>query len=138
MNLARAWAELEAGAELYCLHRNRWWQTKHGPMLDSGAFVAGLELGPGAGKIHVREDEVRLRRLVRTTEEHSVRALADELELVEVGDQRVHRQCQDALAAQRACCGACACLHLVVVQLESLRTELGRELRAGAGRGIRH
>jgi HAD superfamily hydrolase (TIGR01458 family) len=43
MNLARAFAELEAGAELYCLHRNRWWQTKHGPMLDAGAFVAGLE-----------------------------------------------------------------------------------------------
>ncbi len=43
MNLARAFAELEMGAELYCLHRNRWWQTKHGPMLDGGAFVAGLE-----------------------------------------------------------------------------------------------
>jgi HAD superfamily hydrolase (TIGR01458 family) len=43
MNLARAFAELEAGAELYCLHRNRWWQTKHGAMLDAGAFVAGLE-----------------------------------------------------------------------------------------------
>jgi HAD superfamily hydrolase (TIGR01458 family) len=43
MNLARAFAEIEAGAELYCLHRNRWWQTKHGPMLDAGAFVAGLE-----------------------------------------------------------------------------------------------
>ena len=43
MNLARAFAELELGAALYCLHRNRWWQTKHGPMLDSGAFVAGLE-----------------------------------------------------------------------------------------------
>jgi HAD superfamily hydrolase (TIGR01458 family) len=43
MNLARAFAELEAGAELYCLHRNRWWQTKHGPLLDAGAFVAGLE-----------------------------------------------------------------------------------------------
>ena len=28
---------------LYCLHRNRWWQTKHGPLLDAGAFVAGLE-----------------------------------------------------------------------------------------------
>ena len=27
MNLARAFAELEAGAELYCLHKNRWWQT---------------------------------------------------------------------------------------------------------------
>ena len=43
MNLARAYAELELGAELYCLHRNRWWQTKHGPQLDSGLFVAGLE-----------------------------------------------------------------------------------------------
>ncbi len=43
MNLARAFAELEAGAELFCLHKNRWWQTKHGPRLDAGAFVAGLE-----------------------------------------------------------------------------------------------
>jgi HAD superfamily hydrolase (TIGR01458 family) len=43
MNLARAFAEVELGAQLYCLHRNRWWQTKHGPLLDSGAFVAGLE-----------------------------------------------------------------------------------------------
>jgi len=43
MNLARAFAELEMGAALYCLHRNRWWQTKRGPLLDAGAFVAGLE-----------------------------------------------------------------------------------------------
>jgi HAD superfamily hydrolase (TIGR01458 family) len=43
MNLARAFSELEMGAELYCLHRNRWWQTKHGPLLDTGALVAGLE-----------------------------------------------------------------------------------------------
>jgi HAD superfamily hydrolase (TIGR01458 family) len=42
-NLARAFQELGAGAELYCLHRNRWWQTLRGPMLDAGAFVAGLE-----------------------------------------------------------------------------------------------
>jgi len=47
MNLARAFAELEAGAELYCLHKNPWWQTKHGPLLDSGAFVAGLEYAAG-------------------------------------------------------------------------------------------
>jgi HAD superfamily hydrolase (TIGR01458 family) len=43
MNLARAFAELDLGAELYCLHRNRWWQTRRGPLLDSGCFVAGLE-----------------------------------------------------------------------------------------------
>jgi HAD superfamily hydrolase (TIGR01458 family) len=43
MNLARAFHELEGGADLYCLHKNRWWQTKNGPALDAGAFVAGLE-----------------------------------------------------------------------------------------------
>ena len=43
MNLARAFAELQGGAELYCLHKNRWWQTLRGPLLDSGSFVAGLE-----------------------------------------------------------------------------------------------
>jgi HAD superfamily hydrolase (TIGR01458 family) len=43
MNLARAFAELQGGAELYCLHKNRWWQTTRGPLLDAGAFVAGLE-----------------------------------------------------------------------------------------------
>jgi HAD superfamily hydrolase (TIGR01458 family) len=43
MNLARAFAELDMGAELYCLHKNAWWQTARGPLLDSGAFVAGLE-----------------------------------------------------------------------------------------------
>src|SRR5262245_32036550 len=47
MNLARAFAELEAGAELYCLHKNPWWQTSRGPLLDSGAFVAGLEYASG-------------------------------------------------------------------------------------------
>src|SRR5205085_1789562 len=43
MNLARAFAELHGGAELYCLHKNRWWQTRRGAMLDAGVYVAGLE-----------------------------------------------------------------------------------------------
>jgi HAD superfamily hydrolase (TIGR01458 family) len=43
MNLGRAFAELQLGAELYCLHKNKWWQTSRGPLLDAGAFVAGLE-----------------------------------------------------------------------------------------------
>jgi HAD superfamily hydrolase (TIGR01458 family) len=43
LNLLRAFHELESGADLYCLHKNRWWQTSEGPRLDSGAFVAGLE-----------------------------------------------------------------------------------------------
>ncbi|HUZ15052.1 MAG TPA: TIGR01458 family HAD-type hydrolase [Gaiellaceae bacterium] len=47
MNLARAFGELELGADLYCLHRNRWWQTQRGPLLDSGCYVAGLEYAAG-------------------------------------------------------------------------------------------
>jgi HAD superfamily hydrolase (TIGR01458 family) len=43
LNLLRAFHELRSGAELYCLHKNRWWQTAEGPRLDAGAFVAGLE-----------------------------------------------------------------------------------------------
>jgi len=43
LNLNRAFHELEAGAELYCLHKNKWWQTSDGARLDAGAFVAGLE-----------------------------------------------------------------------------------------------
>jgi HAD superfamily hydrolase (TIGR01458 family) len=43
MNLNRAFSEIQAGAELYCLHKNKWWQTSRGPMLDAGSVVAGLE-----------------------------------------------------------------------------------------------
>jgi HAD superfamily hydrolase (TIGR01458 family) len=42
-NLNRAFAELEGGAKLVCLHKNRWWQTGRGQLLDAGAFVVGLE-----------------------------------------------------------------------------------------------
>jgi HAD superfamily hydrolase (TIGR01458 family) len=47
MNLARAFSEIQAGASLFCLHKNRWWQTSRGPLLDAGAFVAGLEYATG-------------------------------------------------------------------------------------------
>ena len=47
MNLGRAFNEIQAGASFYCLHKNRWWQTSRGPLLDSGAFVAGLEYATG-------------------------------------------------------------------------------------------
>ena len=46
-NLNRAFAELRRGARFVCLHRNRWWQTKAGPLVDAGAFVAGLEYVSG-------------------------------------------------------------------------------------------
>ena len=42
-NLSRAFAALRNGARLVALHRNRWWQTSRGALLDAGAFVAGLE-----------------------------------------------------------------------------------------------
>jgi HAD superfamily hydrolase (TIGR01458 family) len=45
--LNRAFAELENGARLVALHKNRWWQTAGGPRLDGGAFVAALEYAAG-------------------------------------------------------------------------------------------
>nr|MBA2614923.1 HAD hydrolase-like protein [Actinomycetota bacterium] len=45
--LNAAFAELERGARLVCLHRNRWWQTARGPLLDTGLVVAGLEYAAG-------------------------------------------------------------------------------------------
>ena len=51
MNLARAFAEIQLGADFYCLHKNRWWQTSRGPLLDAGAFVAGLEYATGVEAI---------------------------------------------------------------------------------------
>lgn len=45
--LNRAFAELQRGARLVALHKNRWWQTAEGPKLDGGAFVAGLEYAAG-------------------------------------------------------------------------------------------
>jgi HAD superfamily hydrolase (TIGR01458 family) len=47
MNLGRAFFEIQSGADLYCMHKNRWWQTSRGPLLDGGAFVAGLEYATG-------------------------------------------------------------------------------------------
>jgi HAD superfamily hydrolase (TIGR01458 family) len=47
MNLGRAFSEIQIGAQFYCLHKNRWWQTSRGPLLDGGAFVAGLEYATG-------------------------------------------------------------------------------------------
>ncbi len=45
--LNRAFAELQRGARLVALHKNRWWQTASGPQLDGGAFVAALEYAAG-------------------------------------------------------------------------------------------
>jgi HAD superfamily hydrolase (TIGR01458 family) len=46
-NLNRAFAELRGGARLVALHKNAWWQTSRGPLLDAGAYVAGLEYAAG-------------------------------------------------------------------------------------------
>jgi HAD superfamily hydrolase (TIGR01458 family) len=45
--LNEAYAEVREGARLVCLHKNKWWQTSRGPLLDAGAFVAGLEYAAG-------------------------------------------------------------------------------------------
>jgi HAD superfamily hydrolase (TIGR01458 family) len=46
--LDRAFRMVLGGAALVAMHRNLSWMTDRGPTLDSGAFVAGLELAAGA------------------------------------------------------------------------------------------
>lgn len=42
-----AFRHLRAGADFVAMHRNPWWITPHGPTLDAGAAVAGLEFALG-------------------------------------------------------------------------------------------
>ena len=45
--LNRAFRQLQAGAQLMALQKNRYWQTEDGLTLDAGPFVAALEYATG-------------------------------------------------------------------------------------------
>ena len=42
-NLQSAFTLLRGGARFVAMHKNRWWLTSAGAMLDAGAYVVGLE-----------------------------------------------------------------------------------------------
>jgi HAD superfamily hydrolase (TIGR01450 family) len=44
-NIQSAFTLLRDGARFIAMHKNRWWLTPAGVMLDAGAYVAGLEYG---------------------------------------------------------------------------------------------
>ena len=44
-NVQTAFTLLRGGARFVAMHKNRWWHTPGGVMLDSGAYVAALEYG---------------------------------------------------------------------------------------------
>jgi HAD superfamily hydrolase (TIGR01458 family) len=44
-NMQSAFTLLRGGARFVAMHKNRWWYTEAGAMLDSGAYVAALEFG---------------------------------------------------------------------------------------------
>jgi HAD superfamily hydrolase (TIGR01458 family) len=44
-NIQTAFTLLRGGARFVAMHKNRWWLTPAGAMLDSGAYVAALEFG---------------------------------------------------------------------------------------------
>jgi HAD superfamily hydrolase (TIGR01450 family) len=44
-NVQTAFTLLRGGARFVAMHKNRWWITPDGVMLDSGAYVAALEFG---------------------------------------------------------------------------------------------
>jgi HAD superfamily hydrolase (TIGR01450 family) len=46
-NLDRAFRLVRSGAQLIGMHRNPWWITPEGPILDAGAFLVALEYATG-------------------------------------------------------------------------------------------
>jgi len=46
-NLDTAFRHIRAGSGFLAMHRNPWWITPHGPTLDAGAVVVGLEYATG-------------------------------------------------------------------------------------------
>ena len=50
MNLARAFSEIQAGADLFCLHKNPWWQTKRGPDARRGRVRRRARVRDGGGR----------------------------------------------------------------------------------------
>ena len=50
-NLSAAFRMLKDGAALVAMHRNLFWMTESGLMLDTGAFLAGLERAAGVDAV---------------------------------------------------------------------------------------
>lgn len=97
-----AFRHLRGGAEFIAMHRNPWWTTSHGPTLDAGAIVTGLEYALGrkavvCGKpspVVFREAVAELRAEVARSGGARLRAR----EVVMVGDDPK----ADVVAARRA------------------------------------
>ncbi len=153
MNLARAFAELQTGADLYCLHKNRWWQTSRGPLLDSGAFVAGLEYAAGVeavviGKpspmyfeaaLEALDAEPKLTWMVgddieadiagaqkfglRTALVRTGKFRPDDLE--RIGDRAGHRRQLARRAARLAGEGAVTSVGIDLIEIERIRRAIG-------------
>ena len=84
-------------------------------------------------QVHVAEDLVRLERLVAAADQHGVGVVADELEPLEIGDDRGHHQREHPPAAELADRGARRRLDLRLVELEADPAQLARRVcRAAA------
>jgi ribonucleotide monophosphatase NagD (HAD superfamily) len=44
-NLQAAFRLIRGGSAFVAMHKNRWWLTPQGELMDAGAYVAGLEFG---------------------------------------------------------------------------------------------
>ena len=98
---------------------------------------AHLELRERAREVHVGEDEVRLGRVVRAADQDCLDVVADELDSLEVADERVHDEGEDAAAAQRLDGRVRGRLHLRHLQLDPHRLQARGEVRLRARRRVR-
>ena len=98
---------------------------------------AHLELRERAREVHVREDEVRLGRVVRAADQDRVDVVADELDALEIADERVHDEREHAPAAERLDCRVRRRLDLPHLELDPHRLQARGEVGLRACRRVR-
>jgi len=89
---------------------------------------AALELVEGAREVRVAEDAPGLLGLVGAAQQDGLGVLPHELDALEVGDDRRHRQHEHTLALERAGGGARRRLELLVLQRDPERAQVAGEL----------
>ena len=99
---------------------------------------AQLELGERPREVHVAEDTACLLGLVGPSEQHGLGALPDELDAVEVLDQRRDHSASTRLPASALAAADGGRLQLGVVELEPGAAQLLGERRPGPRRVVRH
>ena len=129
---------LETGDERTGVERRPVLRLPPAVLVQAVQLGAAFELVERAREVHVAEDEVRLRRLVRAADQDRLGVLADELDPVELADDRVHRHGEHASPGELGRRSAWRGLQLLVLKRDPHAAQLLGERRTGLRSAVGH